>query len=108
MQNNVVNQDIFHFLGARISAPMLVYRYENPSGYFMRCSKQFSVYSIFQKEIVQSKICSYISTTTPGYQRSLYNPTTQSSFPQGLKVAAQYFTSKSTALVSVLGFSFVY
>ena len=33
MQNNSINKSIFHFLGARIWAPMLVYRYENPSGY---------------------------------------------------------------------------
>ena len=33
MQNNSVNKCIFHFLGARIWAPMLGYRHENPSGY---------------------------------------------------------------------------
>ena len=33
MQNNSVNKCIFHFLGARIWAPMPVYWYENPSGY---------------------------------------------------------------------------
>ena len=33
MQNNSVNKIIFHFFGTRILAPMLVYWYENPSGY---------------------------------------------------------------------------
>ena len=34
MQNNSVNKDIFHFLGARIWVPMPpVYRYEQSSGY---------------------------------------------------------------------------
>ena len=33
MQNNSVNRGILHVLGTRIWAPMLVYLYENPSGY---------------------------------------------------------------------------
>ena len=33
MQNNGVNKGILHFLGARIWAPMLVYCYENLTGY---------------------------------------------------------------------------
>ena len=33
MQNNSVDKSIFHFLGARIWAPMPVYQYENCSGY---------------------------------------------------------------------------
>ena len=33
IENITVSQDIFPLLGARIWVPILVYRYENPSGY---------------------------------------------------------------------------
>ena len=35
MQNNSVNKGIFYFLGGKIWVPMLVYWYENLSGYVM-------------------------------------------------------------------------
>ena len=38
MQKKCVNNGIFNFFGTRIWAPMLVYRYENPSGYVIELS----------------------------------------------------------------------
>ena len=35
MQSNSVNKGIFYFLGGKIWVPMLVYQYENPSGFVM-------------------------------------------------------------------------
>ena len=62
------------------------------------------------KKTLQSKTW-LTSVTTPAYQWSLYNSTTQSSFSQeGLKAAAQPDTllSKSAALVSASDSSFLY
>ena len=46
MQNNSVNKSIFHFLGTRIWVAMLVYQYENPSGYITAlkyCTDRYGV-----------------------------------------------------------------
>ena len=78
-----------------------------------RYCKQFSISSLFSKKKPCKVRLALTSVTTPGYQRSLYYTTTQSSFSQGLKAAAQSDTllSKSAALVSasfiVLSSSFV-
>ena len=74
-----------------------------------RYCKQFSISSLFSKKKPYKVRLALTSVTTPGYQRSLYYTTTQSSFSQGLKAAAQSDTllSKSASLMSASGSSFI-
>ena len=74
-----------------------------------RYCKQFSISSLFSKKKPCKVRLALTSVTTPGYQRSLYNTTIQSSFSQGLKAAVQSNTllSKSAAFVSPSVSSFV-
>ena len=52
MQNNSVNECIFHFLGARIWAPIPVYRYENPSRYITEKAKKLQLFLSFQNSFL--------------------------------------------------------